>query len=108
MLQIEPFASLVNTVRSTVPRLLLNRHAVGPFERVPLRRGDHMELGDLVATVRRFAEMLGWNSEIEELMSAQETQVGFFFSLLFVEMWRMNRVSHCLFNNVSAERPCSD
>lgn len=38
-----------------------------------------MELGDLVATVRQFAEMLGWNSEIEELMSAQEMQVGSFF-----------------------------
>uniref|UniRef100_A0A1P7XN11 Mitochondrial NAD-dependent protein deacetylase sirtuin-3 n=1 Tax=Sparus aurata TaxID=8175 RepID=A0A1P7XN11_SPAAU len=73
-LQIEPFASLVNTVRSTVPRLLLNRHAVGPFERVPLRRGDHVELGDLEDTVRRFAEMLGWNNEIEELMRSQETQ----------------------------------
>ncbi|XP_041651300.1 NAD-dependent protein deacetylase sirtuin-3 [Cheilinus undulatus] len=71
-LQIEPFASLVNTVRSTVPRLLLNRHAVGPFEKVPLRRGDHMELGDLADTVRRFAEMLGWNDEIEELMRSQE------------------------------------
>lgn len=76
LLQIEPFASLVNTVRSTVPRLLLNRHAVGPFERVPLRRGDHVELGDLGVTVRRFAEMLGWNREIEELMSAHERQVG--------------------------------
>uniref|UniRef100_A0A3P8SB32 Si:dkey-103i16.6 n=1 Tax=Amphiprion percula TaxID=161767 RepID=A0A3P8SB32_AMPPE len=75
-LQIEPFASLVNTVRSTVPRLLLNRHAVGPFEKVPLRRGDHMELGDLEDTVRRFAEMLGWNGEIEELMRSQETLVG--------------------------------
>ncbi|KAM6926842.1 NAD-dependent protein deacetylase sirtuin-3 [Lycodopsis pacificus] len=73
-LQIEPFASLVNTVRSTVPRLLLNRHAVGPFEKVPLRRGDHMELGDLEDTVRRFAEMLGWNDEIEELMRSQETR----------------------------------
>uniref|UniRef100_A0A4W6E4N5 Si:dkey-103i16.6 n=1 Tax=Lates calcarifer TaxID=8187 RepID=A0A4W6E4N5_LATCA len=72
-LQIEPFASLVNTVRSTVPRLLLNRHAVGSFEKVPLRRGDHMELGDLEDTVRRFAEMLGWNNEIEELMRSQET-----------------------------------
>ncbi|KAM4572181.1 NAD-dependent protein deacetylase sirtuin-3 [Odontesthes bonariensis] len=72
-LQIEPFASLVNTVRSTVPRLLLNRHTVGPFERIPLRRGDHMELGDLVDTVQRFAEMLGWSSEIEELMRSQET-----------------------------------
>ncbi|XP_059190535.1 NAD-dependent protein deacetylase sirtuin-3, mitochondrial [Centropristis striata] len=73
-LQIEPFASLVNTVRSTVPRLLLNRHAVGPFEKVPLRRGDHVELGDLEETVRRFAEMLGWSDEIEELMRSQETQ----------------------------------
>ncbi|XP_004553451.1 NAD-dependent protein deacetylase sirtuin-3-like isoform X2 [Maylandia zebra] len=72
-LQIEPFASLVNTVRSTVPRLLLNRHAVGPFEKVPLRRGDHMELGNLEDTVRKFAEMLGWNNEIEELMRNQET-----------------------------------
>ncbi|XP_074533678.1 NAD-dependent protein deacetylase sirtuin-3, mitochondrial isoform X2 [Halichoeres trimaculatus] len=72
-LQIEPFASLVNTVRSTVPRLLLNRYAVGPFERVPLRRGDHMELGDLEDTVRRFAEMLGWSVEIEDLMRSQET-----------------------------------
>ncbi|CAN9499176.1 unnamed protein product [Ophioblennius macclurei] len=72
-LKIEPFASLVNTVRSTVPRLLLNRHAVGPFEKVPLRRGDHMELGDLEVTVRRFAEMLGWYNEIEELMKTQES-----------------------------------
>ncbi|XP_070686332.1 NAD-dependent protein deacetylase sirtuin-3 [Pempheris klunzingeri] len=72
-LQIEPCASLVNTVRSTVPRLLLNRHAVGPFEKVPLRRGDHMELGDLEDTVRTFAEMLGWNDEIEELTKSQET-----------------------------------
>lgn len=84
LLQIEPFASLVNTVRSTVPRLLLNRHAVGPFQRVPLRRGDHMELGDLEVTVRRFAEMLGWNSEIEELMSVHETQVGRVLSLVSV------------------------
>ncbi|XP_063733256.1 NAD-dependent protein deacetylase sirtuin-3 isoform X1 [Eleginops maclovinus] len=74
-LQIEPFASLVNTVRSTVPRLLLNRHAVGPFQKVPLRRADHMELGDLEETVRRFAEMLGWNDDIEELMRSQETLI---------------------------------
>lgn len=65
----------MNTVRSTVPRLLLNRHAVGPFEKVPLRRGDHVELGDLEDTVRRFAEMLGWSDEIEQLMRSQETVV---------------------------------
>lgn len=76
LFQIEPFASLVNTVRSTVPRLLLNRNAVGPFEKVPLRRGDHMELGDLVDTVRRFAEILGWHSDIQDLMRSQENGVG--------------------------------
>lgn len=74
--QIEPFASLVNTVRSTVPRLLLNRHAVGPFERVPLRRGDHMELGDLADSVRRFAEILGWSGEIEEMIRSQDKLVS--------------------------------
>ncbi|XP_061677738.1 NAD-dependent protein deacetylase sirtuin-3 isoform X2 [Syngnathoides biaculeatus] len=73
-LQIEPFASLVNTVRATVPRLLLNRHPVGPFQRIPLRRGDHMELGDLENTVRKFAEMLGWHDDIVELMKSQEQQ----------------------------------
>ncbi|KAM8892358.1 NAD-dependent protein deacetylase sirtuin-3 isoform 1-T3 [Spinachia spinachia] len=74
-LQIEPFASLVNTVRSTVPRLLLNRHAVGPFQKVPLRRGDHVELGDLEDTVRRLSIMLGWNEEIEQLMRTQEAPI---------------------------------
>nr|XP_043892076.1 NAD-dependent protein deacetylase sirtuin-3 isoform X1 [Solea senegalensis] len=72
-LQIEPFASLVNTVRASVPRLLLNRHAVGQFEKVPLRKGDHMELGDLEVTVRRFAEMLDWDDEITELMRSLQT-----------------------------------
>lgn len=75
-LQIEPFASLVNTVRSTVPRLLLNREAVGPFTKVPLRKKDFVELGNLEHLVRRFAQMLSWNEGIEEMMSAQETLIS--------------------------------
>lgn len=35
-----------------------------------------MELGDLAETVRRFAELLEWNGEIEELMKKQEVMVG--------------------------------
>ncbi|XP_053478867.1 NAD-dependent protein deacetylase sirtuin-3 [Ictalurus furcatus] len=69
-LKIEPFASLVNTVKSRVLRLLLNRHAVGPFERKPLRRGDYVELGDLVDLVRRLAEILDWHAEIQHLMNS--------------------------------------
>ncbi|KAK2894595.1 hypothetical protein QQF64_012523 [Cirrhinus molitorella] len=71
-LKIEPFASLVNTVKSTVPRLLLNRDPVGPFERRPLRRGDYMELGDLSDSVQKLAEILGWHSEIQDLMNSHE------------------------------------
>lgn len=65
----------MNTVRSRVLRLLLNRHAVGPFEQKPLRRGDYVELGDLVDLVRRLAEVLGWHTEIEHLMNSSETGV---------------------------------
>ncbi|XP_016091808.1 NAD-dependent protein deacetylase sirtuin-3-like [Sinocyclocheilus grahami] len=71
-LKIEPFASLVNTVKSTVPRLLLNRDPVGPFERRPLRRADYMELGDLSNSVRKLAEILGWHTEIQDLMNSHE------------------------------------
>lgn len=75
-LQIEPCASLVNTVRSTVPRLLLNRDAVGPFAKVPLRKKDYVELGNLEDLVRRFALLLGWNEDIEEMMRAQESGIS--------------------------------
>ena len=74
--QIEPFASLVNTVRASVPRLLLNRHAVGPFLKTPLRKADHLELGDLLDSVQRMAHILGWSAEIEELMRSQGDWVG--------------------------------
>ncbi|XP_051952719.1 NAD-dependent protein deacetylase sirtuin-3 [Xyrauchen texanus] len=73
-LKIEPFASLINTVKSTVPRLLLNRDPVGPFERRPLKRGDYMELGDLTDSVQKLAEILGWHTEIQELMFSQENR----------------------------------
>lgn len=48
---------------------------MGPFQRTPLRRGDYVELGDLEVTVRRFAELLDWSGDIEELMRTRETQV---------------------------------
>lgn len=71
-LQIEPFASLVNTVRASTPRLLMNRNPVGPFLGPALRRRDYIELGDLEHSVRRLAQMLGWDRQIETLMSADQ------------------------------------
>ncbi|XP_061085929.1 NAD-dependent protein deacetylase sirtuin-3 [Conger conger] len=71
-LQIEPFASLVNTVRASTPRLLMNRDPVGPFLAPALRRRDYMELGDLENTVRRLAQTLGWDGQIQDLISAHQ------------------------------------
>ncbi|XP_053574742.1 NAD-dependent protein deacetylase sirtuin-3 [Bombina bombina] len=68
-LAIEPFASLVNSVCSKVPRLLLNRESVGPFKRNPLKRTDVALLGDLSDITRKFAHSLNWLTEIEEIMS---------------------------------------
>ncbi|XP_048862915.1 NAD-dependent protein deacetylase sirtuin-3 isoform X4 [Brienomyrus brachyistius] len=87
-LQIEPFASLVNTVRSTVPRLLLNRDPVGPFQRVPLRRGDYMELGDLLDSVRKLAQILGWHQDICDLIQDEEQKVALSLQAAGVSLWR--------------------
>uniref|UniRef100_A0A8C4RZ69 Si:dkey-103i16.6 n=1 Tax=Erpetoichthys calabaricus TaxID=27687 RepID=A0A8C4RZ69_ERPCA len=54
-LQIEPFGSIINTVRPTVPRLLLNKDHVGPFKREALKTMDVVELGDLIESVKKIA-----------------------------------------------------
>ena len=33
LFQVQPFAGIIDTVRFTVPRILFNRMAVGPFRR---------------------------------------------------------------------------
>uniref|UniRef100_F6PS90 NAD-dependent protein deacetylase n=1 Tax=Sus scrofa TaxID=9823 RepID=F6PS90_PIG len=55
-LEVEPFASLSEAVRSSVPRLLINRDL----------------LGDLVHGVKRLVELLGWTEEMQDLIQ-QET-----------------------------------
>ncbi|XP_053305048.1 NAD-dependent protein deacetylase sirtuin-3, mitochondrial [Spea bombifrons] len=65
-LEVEPFASLVYAARASIPRVLINRDPVGPF-----LSGPHglnvMELGDVTAGIKRFAQMLGWEQELKEL-----------------------------------------
>ncbi|MBN3272799.1 SIR3 deacetylase, partial [Polyodon spathula] len=74
-LQIEPFASIVNSVRPTAARLLLNRDLVGPFKRIPLKSTDVIKLGDLVDSVKNFAQILGWQEEIDELIKQNDNPV---------------------------------
>lgn len=75
-LSIEPFASMVNSVRPNVPRLLLNRHLVGPFKKKPLKNTDVAEVGELTDSTTKFAEALRWTTEIEELMKTESIQIN--------------------------------
>ncbi|KAM4592247.1 NAD-dependent protein deacetylase sirtuin-3, mitochondrial isoform 2-T2 [Odontesthes bonariensis] len=68
-LEVEPFASLAGAVRSSVPRLLINRDAVGPFA-WSRRPRDVVQLGDVVGGVRGLVEALGWTQELDALMAA--------------------------------------
>ncbi|XP_078584755.1 NAD-dependent protein deacetylase sirtuin-3-like [Branchiostoma floridae x Branchiostoma japonicum] len=74
-LEVEPFASIVNSSRGYVPRVLFNRDPVGPFGRVPLRDTDCAELGDLVQGIQRFTRILGWKQAMEELVEKAEKEL---------------------------------
>uniref|UniRef100_A0A8C5PDB2 Sirtuin 3 n=1 Tax=Leptobrachium leishanense TaxID=445787 RepID=A0A8C5PDB2_9ANUR len=65
-LEVEPFASLVYDVKAAVPRVLINREAVGPF--LTGHQGLNVsELGEVSAGVKRFAQLLGWDRELSEM-----------------------------------------
>ncbi|XP_045888078.1 NAD-dependent protein deacetylase sirtuin-3, mitochondrial isoform X1 [Micropterus dolomieu] len=70
-LEVEPFASLAGAVRSSVPRLLINRDLVGPFA-WSRRPNDVVQLGDVVSGVQALVDALGWTQELDALMAAQK------------------------------------
>ncbi|KAL8170078.1 UNVERIFIED_CONTAM: NAD-dependent protein deacetylase sirtuin-3, mitochondrial [Gekko kuhli] len=69
-LEVEPFASLAGAVRSSVPRLLINRDLVGPFAYQP-QYNDVAELGDVVSGVEKVVALLGWKEELQELIKKE-------------------------------------
>ncbi|KAM4017882.1 NAD-dependent protein deacetylase sirtuin-3, mitochondrial-like isoform 1-T4 [Anomaloglossus baeobatrachus] len=65
-LEVEPFASLVYAVRSSTPRVLINRDPVGPF----LDNSDGLnvvELGEVTTGVKRLVKLLGWDRQLDEM-----------------------------------------
>ena len=64
-LKVQPFASLVDFVEPKVPRLLINREAVGDSFRFgePGSRDVFLQ-GDCDDGVRRLVEMLGWEAKL--------------------------------------------
>ncbi|XP_063784516.1 NAD-dependent protein deacetylase sirtuin-3-like isoform X2 [Pseudophryne corroboree] len=71
-LEIEPFANIVNSVRPNVPRLLMNRDAVGPFKTKPMKSTDVVQLGELCDVTRKFLKALNWQTDMEEVMQSQK------------------------------------
>ncbi|KAM8969468.1 NAD-dependent protein deacetylase sirtuin-3, mitochondrial isoform 2-T2 [Sarcophilus harrisii] len=72
-LGVEPFASLSEASRRSVPRVLINRELVGPFAWRP-RHNDVAQLGDIIGGVERLVKALGWTKEIQDLMQRETSQ----------------------------------
>lgn len=97
-MQVEPFASLTEAVRSSVPRLLINWDLVGPWARCP-RSKDVVQLGDLVHSVEKLVALLGWTEELKDLVQ-QETGKVQGFPLpdwdCLAEQWWLAQAGHLL------------
>ncbi|XP_062917605.1 NAD-dependent protein deacetylase sirtuin-3, mitochondrial isoform X4 [Mobula hypostoma] len=74
-LEVEPFASLSEMVRNSVPRILINQDLVGSLTRNPLRSKDVVELGDVVRGVKRLSDLLGWTDQVNQLLSREQSEV---------------------------------
>ncbi|XP_069660544.1 NAD-dependent protein deacetylase sirtuin-3, mitochondrial isoform X5 [Haliaeetus albicilla] len=73
-LEVEPFASLAGAVRSSVPRVLINRDLVGPFA-WQQRYNDVAQLGDVVSGVKKLVELLDWNEEMQTLIQKEKEKL---------------------------------
>ncbi|XP_010076117.1 PREDICTED: NAD-dependent protein deacetylase sirtuin-3, mitochondrial [Pterocles gutturalis] len=73
-LEVEPFASLAGAVRSSVPRVLINRDLVGPFA-WRQRHNDVAQLGDVVSGVEKLVELLDWREEMQTLIQKEKEKL---------------------------------
>jgi NAD-dependent deacetylase sirtuin 2 len=91
-LKVQPFASLIDHVVDTCPRVLINREAVGlaagdsdddifhfgsrggfVFEGANAYRDVFLE-GDVQESVRKLVDMCGWTKDLQELMDAYDAK----------------------------------
>ncbi|KAM7164734.1 NAD-dependent protein deacetylase sirtuin-3, mitochondrial [Macrochelys suwanniensis] len=73
-LEVQPFASLADAVRSSIPRVLINRDLVGPFAYQP-QYNDVALLGDVISGVEKFVELMGWKEEMQELIRREKEKL---------------------------------
>lgn len=69
-LVVQPFASLVERVKDGVPRVLINREAVGRWKGDGSgAEQDYMLLGDCDEMIEAVCEALGWGDTLRELVA---------------------------------------
>lgn len=105
-LQVEPFASLCEAVRRSVPRLLINREVVGPFAWRP-RVQDVVEQGDVVEGVQRLVELLGWTEEMQDLIQREAGKVWLATLLWTGQVRAMGHWAALTQGGLPADRPHS-
>lgn len=71
-LSVEPLASLVEGVRSSTPRVLINREAVGPFRFCGMSScyRDVCFIGDCDTGVRSLCSYLGWERDVDSILES--------------------------------------
>ena len=74
--QVEPFASLATLSRHSVPRVLLNRELVGPFQSSRCRHTDVAVSGDVVESVKVLVQGAGWGAELEGVQRRVREETG--------------------------------
>ena len=78
-LSVQPFYSLLQKVRENIPRLLINREAVGPFRFCSMSccLRDVFLQADCDAGVIQLCEELGWKDDLEAIYNSVSS-VSFF------------------------------
>lgn len=75
-LSVEPMGSLVECVRSSTPRVLINRERVGPFRFCGMSScyRDVCYIGDCDEGLRQFCSYLGWEGEVEAILRSHTAE----------------------------------
>ena len=77
-LSVEPIASMVNEVRDSTPRLLINREAVGPFRfcKMSCCYRDIIYQGECDDGLRELSRLLGWDEEVDSILLSVQNNLS--------------------------------
>ena len=96
IIKVEPFASIIDECPKSVPRVLMNKVAVGPFKksRSKLRKYDLTILGDLISGLEMLMKKIGWETELNELNFKEVNCFIVFLSDLSLKL--LKKLKFCL------------